>query len=145
MASKVNSISWRVLQGFKNSKGFDKVLNSVTLVSCGKDKCVFEATVKEEHLNLGGGMHGGYTATLVDSLSSIAIMAVDKPPGVSTDLSVTYLRPAKLGDILKIETVCVKAGKNLAHATVDITNKETGKLLVQGRQTKFYKSDIDVD
>ena len=54
----------------------------------------------------------------------------------------SYLRPVKLGDVLKIESVCIKAGKNLAYGTVDISNKDTGKLVAQGRQTMFNTSNM---
>jgi acyl-coenzyme A thioesterase 13 len=138
MASAARSLSWRFLNVLQTSKGYDKALNGVKLISSGEGQCTFEATVMEEHLNVGGGMHGGYTALLVDALSTAAIMAKDKPPGVSVSLSVSYLRPAKLGDVLKIETMCAKAGKNLAHATVDIMDKKTGKMIAQGSQTKHY-------
>lgn len=45
----------------------------------------------EDHLNRAGALHGGFTATLVDSVSTVAIMTADKPPGVSVDLSITYV------------------------------------------------------
>lgn len=44
---------------------------------------------------------------------------------------------AKLGDVLTLEAKCVKAGKKVAFATMDIVNKETGAIVAQGRQTKF--------
>ena len=43
--------------------------------------------VAEDHLNSGGALHGGVTATLVDHVSSLAIMANDAPPGISVDLN----------------------------------------------------------
>ena len=52
-------------------------------------KCTCEVTVDESHLNRGGFMHGGFTATLVDIVSTVAIMTKDKPPGVSVDMSIT--------------------------------------------------------
>ena len=48
-----------------------------------------ELKVGEEHLNIVGTLHGGYTSTLVDSVTTVAIMAADKPAGVTTDLAVT--------------------------------------------------------
>ena len=44
---------------------------------------------------------------------------------------------AKLGDILTLDAKCVKAGKTMAFATMDIVNKDTGALVAQGRQTKY--------
>ena len=48
-----------------------------------------ELCVGEEHVNRGGTLHGGFTATLVDTISTLALIAADKPPGVSTDLSIS--------------------------------------------------------
>ncbi len=53
----------------------------------GKLSC--EVKVDESHLNRGGGLHGGFTSTLVDTISTLAIMTADKPPGVSVDLHIT--------------------------------------------------------
>ena len=50
---------------------------------------LFELIVDEEHLNRGGTMHGGLTATLVDETTTMAIMMTEKPPGVTVDMSIT--------------------------------------------------------
>ena len=48
-----------------------------------------------------------------------------------------YLSPAKEGDIIEIDAECLKVGKTLAFATVDIRNKSNGdRLVAQGRHTK---------
>jgi len=52
-------------------------------------KCTCELTLDESHLNRGGTMHSGLTATLVDMVSTFAIMTADKPPGVSVDINIT--------------------------------------------------------
>lgn len=44
---------------------------------------------------------------------------------------------ARLGDVLTLDAKCVKAGKTMAYATMDIVNKETGVIVAQGRQTKY--------
>lgn len=38
------------------------------MVSGGQGKCVAEMTVEKEHLNRGGGLHGGLSSTIVDSV-----------------------------------------------------------------------------
>ena len=52
-------------------------------------KCSCELKLDEFHLNLTGGLHGGFTATLVDQVSSMAIICAEKPPGVSVDMNIT--------------------------------------------------------
>lgn len=47
--------------------------------------------VAEEHLNEGGFLHGGFTTTVIDCISTYALMTykTDSHPGVSVDLHVT--------------------------------------------------------
>lgn len=53
-------------------------------------KVVCEMKVEEEHTNRGGTLHGGLTATLVDVISTMAIMNSDRgAPGVSVDMNIT--------------------------------------------------------
>ena len=59
------------------------------IVAASPGKCSCEVTVDESHLNRGGGLHGGLTATLVDEISTLAIMSADKPPGVSVDMNIS--------------------------------------------------------
>jgi acyl-coenzyme A thioesterase 13 len=48
--------------------------------------------VAEEHQNRGGMMHGGMTSTLVDVVSTSALMTNDDTgPGVSVDMSISLV------------------------------------------------------
>ncbi|XP_038190847.1 acyl-coenzyme A thioesterase 13 [Arvicola amphibius] len=117
--------------------GFDRVLEKVTLVSAAPDKVICEMKVEEEHTNKFGTLHGGLTATLVDSISTMALMGTERGlPGVSVDMNITFMSPAKLGEVVVITAHILKQGKTLAFASVDLTNKTTGKLIAQGRHTK---------
>ncbi|XP_049998694.1 acyl-coenzyme A thioesterase 13 [Alexandromys fortis] len=117
--------------------GFDRVLEKVTLVSAAPDKVICEMKVEEEHTNKFGTLHGGLTATLIDSISTMALMGTERGlPGVSVDMNVTFMSPAKLGEVVVITAQILKQGKTLAFASVDLTNKTTGKLIAQGRHTK---------
>ncbi len=58
-------------------------------MSGGAGKLVCEMKVEEEHQNRGGSLHGGMTATLVDAVSTLALMSNGAPPGVSVDLNVS--------------------------------------------------------
>lgn len=46
------------------------------------------------------------------------------------------MRPAFVGDTVVVEATTLSRGKTLAVCTVDISNKETGKLIAQGRHSK---------
>ena len=55
-------------------------------------RCLVEFRVQPVHVNLRGTMHGGMGATLVDQISTIALIGDDPESvgklGVSTDMSI---------------------------------------------------------
>ncbi|XP_028673402.1 acyl-coenzyme A thioesterase 13 [Erpetoichthys calabaricus] len=127
-----------IMRAMTDSPGFDRVLSKVNLLTASPGKVVCEMKVEEEHTNRAGTMHGGLTATLVDIISTAALMYTERgAPGVSVDMNITYMNAAKLGDDILITAQVLKQGKTLAYAVVDVTNKATGKPIAQGRHTKF--------
>lgn len=53
-------------------------------------RCVAEFTVRKENLNEGGGLHGGFTATIVDNFTTYALLTKEGcNPGVTVDLHVS--------------------------------------------------------
>ncbi|XP_075389412.1 acyl-coenzyme A thioesterase 13 [Tenrec ecaudatus] len=136
MSSLTQSIQ-EVLKVMGRVRGFDRVLEKVSVVSSAPGKLVCEMRVEEQHTNKMGTLHGGLTATLVDNISTLALLCTDRgTPGVSVDMNITYMSPAKIGEDVMITAHVLKQGKTLAFASVDLTNKATGKLIAQGRHTK---------
>ena len=93
--------------------------------------------VAEGHLNGVGTLHGGLTATLIDNLTTVAILT--KPPhrpGVSIDMNISYLRPAKIGDEIIINTEVVMMGRTLAFTSAELLHQD-GKIIANGRHTKY--------
>ncbi|XP_041101063.1 acyl-coenzyme A thioesterase 13 [Polyodon spathula] len=137
MGSMSLSCLKQLMRAMIDSPGFDRVLSKVALVSASPGKVVCEMKVEEEHTNRGGTLHGGLTATLVDVISTTALMYTERgAPGVSVDMNITYMNAAKIGEDVLITAQVLKQGKTLAFATVDVTSKATGKLIAQGRHTK---------
>nr|XP_028593399.1 acyl-coenzyme A thioesterase 13 [Podarcis muralis] len=127
-----------VVKMLLESPGFDRVLNKMTVLSASPGKVVCEMKVEEEHTNRGGILHGGLTATLVDVVSTAALLHTERAaPGVSVDMNITYMSAAKIGDEIQITAEILKQGRTLAFANVDLRNKATGKLIAQGRHTKY--------
>ena len=61
------------------------------ILEAGTGRCLAEMTVDEEHTNKNGRLHGGLTATLVDTVSTAALMTTGEgKPGVSVDMNITY-------------------------------------------------------
>ncbi|XP_037374833.1 acyl-coenzyme A thioesterase 13 [Talpa occidentalis] len=126
-----------VLKAMKHVQGFDRILEKMTLVSADPGKVICELKVEEEHTNKLGTLHGGLTATLVDDVSTMALLCTERgAPGISVDMNITYMAPAKIGEVVVITAHVLKQGRTLAFASVDLTNKTTGKLVAQGRHTK---------
>ncbi|CAL8296851.1 unnamed protein product [Lota lota] len=132
----VNSVK-QIMKAIVDTPGFDRVISKVNVLSASPGKVVCELKVEEEHTNRGGTLHGGLTATLIDMISTTAIMNSERgSPGVSVDMNITYMNAAKIGEDVLITAQVLKQGKTLAFATVDLINKSTGKVIAQGRHTK---------
>ncbi|GFG31519.1 hypothetical protein Cfor_09470, partial [Coptotermes formosanus] len=110
----------------------------VQIVSGGNGCCRAELVVAPEHQNGYGTLHGGLTATLVDTLSTVALITrTAGVPGVTVDLHVSYMKAAAEGETVVINCSTLKTGKTLAFLSVEITKKETGELIAVGSHTKF--------
>lgn len=62
------------------------------IVEAGDGKCLAELKVSKEHTNIMDGLHGGLSATLVDCISSFALVTHEKCrmiPSVSVDMHMT--------------------------------------------------------
>lgn len=119
--------------------GFDQALPGMKLVEVGGGHAVVRLEVTEKVQNMGGSLHGGAIATLVDDAGTAAIISKDRDhrPGVTTDLNVSYFSPAPGGTFVLAEAKVLKIGKTLAFVTVDIRREHDQVLVAQGRMTKF--------
>lgn len=89
-------------------------------------------------VNSGNFLHGGATAALVDIVGSVVIHTVGAPSsGVSVEINVSYLDAAFLHEEVEIEAKCLRVGKTIAVVSVELRKKETGKIIAQGRHTKY--------
>ena len=83
---------------------------------------------------IGGSVHGGLLAALVDIAMLEAMFPMFEPddlPAGTADLSITYLRPALSPQVVAEATV-LRKGKTLAVTEVSIFDAE-GKLCAKGR------------
>lgn len=121
--------------------GFDQVGEKVKIVAASAGKVTAELIIDQEHTNRGGTLHGGLTATLVDQISSLAVLANEEGEalfaGVSVEMNIQYISPAKIGDVVLIEASTLKKGRNMAFLNVDLTNKISGKLIARGSHVKY--------
>src|SRR5512146_187473 len=101
----------------------------------GATHAVMEVTISEMHGNYFGGAHGGLIATLIDTVSFFPRPLL--PSGKScttTNLNVTYVRPAVMGDLLVARSDLVHMGRRMASVAVTVKNQH-GKLVAHGTTT----------
>lgn len=103
-------------------KGFDtSPLAACRFVSASEaaQSTTWTLHVTPELCNKSGNLHGGAAATILDSLTSTALLTIAKPGfldagHVSRSLICTYTRPVPAGTTVRIECEVVAAGKNTA-------------------------------
>ncbi|WP_394129882.1 PaaI family thioesterase [Shewanella maritima] len=90
----------------------------------------FEAIANERHLNPMGGVHGGFAATVLDSVTGCAVhSALDIGQSYSTiELQVKMVRPIPVGQPVFAIGNLINKSKSLAIAEAKLHSKE-GKLL----------------
>lgn len=105
---------------------------------------IAELPVTENLLNSKNGLHGSVSATIIDWAGGMAIASTGlEKTGVSTDIHVSYVSSAKLGDVLTIEGKVSKVGRNLGFTTVTIYKGKGDDMAVvaHGTHTKYVLRD----
>jgi len=104
----------------------------IRIKEIGESHAIIEVMISGIHGNYFGGAHGGLLATLVDTAAFFPRPLL--PSGracTTTNLSITYVRPAVAGDILTARSELVHLGRRLASVTVTILNQKQ-KLVAHG-------------
>ena len=119
--------------------GFEKALVGMTLDEVEAGTATIKLEVSDAVCNMVGTLHGGAIATLVDVAGTVAIMSQDRDgrPGVTTALNTSYFAAGRPGETVLAKATALKTGKTLAFVSVDLVEASSGKLLAQGRMTKY--------
>ena len=136
---RVKRMGANALLGAFHASGtrFDSTLEGLTITAVGTGTVSAAMPVTLAVSNAWGTLHGGATATIVDIVGTMALLTLDPArPGVSVDLNVSYLAPAKVGEHLRIEAKTWRAGKKLGFCQVDIYRGSDGAPVATGRHTK---------
>ncbi|XP_071964371.1 acyl-coenzyme A thioesterase 13-like [Antedon mediterranea] len=130
----------QITQHVANTKRYDRVLRNIQVVSAKPGHCVCRLKVDEEHLNMYGTMHGGYISTLIDSVTTFALLSTEAgTAGVSVNLNVSFHKAAKPGDEVTIDGKVMKQGRTLAFTEAQLTNSD-GVVLATGQHVKHVGS-----
>ena len=124
-----------------NEAQFGSTLKKVQFVDGDIGRCIASLKIEQEHCNYYGTLHGGCTATLVDIISTYALVQDTedslKQLGVSVNMNIDYMKAGKLGSEIIIDAQVKKRGKKLAFLDIEIRDKESNDLLARGSHTKF--------
>ena len=115
-----------------NFFGFDTyaLRKGLVLVEAVPSKTTWELEIGSHLCNKSGNLHGGAAATILDNLTSTALLTVAKPGfldggHVSRTITMTYLRPVPMGSKVFIECEVQAAGRNTANIS--------GKIFIDGK------------
>ncbi|MBI2355394.1 MAG: PaaI family thioesterase [Deltaproteobacteria bacterium] len=108
---------------------------NIHLKEIGEAHAVMEVTVSEAHGNYMGGAHGGLIATLADTVSFFPRPLLPSGrPCTTTNLNITYIRPAAVGETLTARAELIHMGRRMASLTTRIVNQDA-KLVAHGTAT----------
>jgi uncharacterized protein (TIGR00369 family) len=110
-------------------------LIGMRLVDVSLDEAVISVEIRDDLRQPSGVLHGGVTATLIDTAMAFAVRTrLEQTAKTATiDLTVHYLRPLTEGKATcKAKTV--RAGKRIFTVSAEVFNDE-GKLIATGLST----------
>jgi len=121
----------------------DGELLGFTIRDVAPGSVTFAMTPEEKHYNPIGMVHGGVTATLLDSAMGCALQSV-LPAGVgysTLDISVRYLRPvtARTGTVVATGAL-VHKGRRTATAEARLVDETVGQVLATATSTLLVLS-----
>ena len=113
---------------------FSKLIG-MRLVDLRIDEAVIAIDMRDDLRQPSGVLHGGVTATLIDTAMAFAVRTrLEADAATATiDLTVHYLRPLTEGSAICTAKI-VRAGKRIFTVEADVQNRE-GKLIATGLST----------
>ena len=143
MATALDSVLnvWNRIR--QDSPIYNFLLDDVEIYEANKGVVRAKLQVSARQLNSKGGLHGAFSACVVDWAGGLAIASHGlEATGVSTDIHVSYISKASLGDWLEIESRTERVGKTLGFTSVTISKRDgAGQLSVvaRGSHTKYIR------
>ncbi len=110
-------------------------LLGIELVEIERGEAVMSLQMHEKLRQPYGLLHGGATASLIDTATAFAVIGVlsEDEKATTVDLTVQYLRPHTSGKIICTAKI-LRAGKRLIFISAEVVNEE-GKLIATALST----------
>ena len=106
------------------------------LMEISKGKVMYAVTPNKTHLNIQGGVHGGFCATALDTVTGGAAHSIlDPNTGYGTiDLNVKMIRPMQVDTIYYAYGELIHAGRNIITSEGKIID-DNGKIYAYASAT----------
>jgi len=117
-----------------NAMAFSQLIG-MKLIDLVPDSAVVAVDMRDDLRQPSGILHGGITATLIDTAMAFAVrtrVGIAEPTA-TIDLTVHYLRPHTEGRLTCTATV-VRAGRRIFTVSAEVHNEE-GKMIATGLST----------
>ncbi len=102
--------------------GFMKHNGGLLFKTISENEYEFKATIKENHLNAAGIVHGGFIAAFVDAgAGTAAHRTTNQDPCVTVTLELKFISAVKLGQELIGKTKIQKKTKSMVFLTCELT------------------------
>ena len=137
MPAQINEITpdqYAFAENALHSLSFAQLIG-MKLVNLQPDEAVISIEMRDDLRQPSGVLHGGVTATLIDTAMAFAVrtrLPIDEATA-TIDLTVHYLRPHSTGTFICTAKI-VRAGKRIFTVSADVHNEE-GKLIATGLST----------
>ena len=124
-------------------EGFGAWLNARILDVKGNGDVLLEFDVREEMLNPMGTIHGGALAAILDEAMGMQLFVKSSDEDVffALNISVDFVKNAKLGEQLTVSTEVVRIGKKTANLKSVIWNSKN-EVVAQGSSNFLKVSSI---
>jgi uncharacterized protein (TIGR00369 family) len=136
-------ITW--LQGFLKESYEAPILENflnLEAVNIAEGKVILTAQTKDEHCNFYGTVHGGTLASISDIAMGISCVTLGKRV-VTIDMSISYIKGAPKGCVLKAIGEVVSAGKTIMRASCEIYSGD--QLLSRSQASYFVTGEFTED
>uniref|UniRef100_A0AC35U009 4HBT domain-containing protein n=1 Tax=Rhabditophanes sp. KR3021 TaxID=114890 RepID=A0AC35U009_9BILA len=151
MDSKANDPEClQLIEGFfekiADTENFNRVAKNLVPIRANKTSVLYELTIERENVNGKETLHGGQTAALVDIVTASTVCCTVRDiPMVSVEISISYLLPALIGEVITIEGNVLKLGRNMAFTEAEFRRKRDGALIAKGKHTLAILNHLKKD
>lgn len=117
-----------------NKAPFPKLLG-LELVDLKFGEAILKLKMRDELRQPYGLLHGGATASLIDTATAFALIScqTENEQSTTVDLTVHYLRPHTEGEVVCTAKI-VRAGRRISTVSAEVVNEE-GKLIATALST----------